>query len=178
MEIDLSESLPILQRTPNTLRTLLSGLPETWTHRDYGPSTWTAHQVIGHLIWGERTDWIPRARHILMHGDESAFARFDRAGHLPLCQSHSLAELLDIFALERAASLDALRDLGITTHMLHRAGMHPALGRVTLGNLLATWVVHDLNHIAQVSKAMAFQYHEAVGPWRQYLSILAPPNPR
>lgn len=178
MEFDLDKTISILRRTPDTLRSLLADLPEDWTAHNYGPGTWTPHQVIGHLIWGERTDWLPRAKWILSKGESAAFAPFDRDGHLGLCREKSLAELLDIFSAERATGLEALNKLGITPESLRRAGVHPALGRVTLAQLLATWPVHDLNHIAQVCKGMAFQHAGAVGPWQAYLSILAPPNPR
>ncbi len=178
MNFSLESALPILQRTPAVIRSLLADLPREWTHSNYGQDTWTAHEILGHLIFGERTDWIPRARHILAHRDATPFDPFDRAGHFPLCQQHTTAELLDIFERERAQSLADLRAMNLTSAMLATPGRHPALGPVTLSHLLATWVAHDLNHIAQICKAMAFQHKEAVGPWQQYLSILAPPNPR
>lgn len=178
MLVSLDIIRPILDRTPATLRTLLAGLDEAWTHRPYGPGTWSAHEVVAHLIFGERTDWIPRARHILAHGDARPVDPFDRAGHADLARDHSTADLLDLFERERAASLAALDAMRLTPADLARPGRHPALGRVTLGNLLATWAVHDLNHVAQACKAMAWQRQQDVGPWEKYLSILAPPNPR
>lgn len=156
---------------------MLEGLGPEWTDRDYGTGTWHAREVVAHLIFGERTDWLPRLRHILKHGDRSPFDPFDRAGHAPLL-SHSLAELLDLFERERADGLRELAALKLTEADLSRAGRHPALGGITVGNLLATWVVHDLNHIAQISKAMAYQFKTQAGPWERYLSILSPPNPR
>lgn len=170
--------LPVLRRTPGVLRLLLSDLDGAWTDAPYGQDTWSAKEVVAHLIHGERTDWIPRARHILDHGDTSPFDAFDRAGHKPLVASHSLAQLLNLFERERAASLTALDTMRLTPADLSRRGRHPALGAVTLGNLLATWAVHDLNHLAQISKAMAFQMKHDVGAWEQYLSVLAPPSPR
>ena len=178
MNYDLGKSLLILERTPDVLRALLQDLPEAWTHRGYGPQTWTAQQVVGHLIWGERTDWMPRARHLLEHGDEVAFEPFDRDGHRRLCEETSLSELLDLFSSERRDNLAALRALDPSPDELDKVGRHPALGTVTLAQLLATWVVHDLHHIGHICKAMACQYREAAGPWAAYLSILAPPNAR
>jgi len=169
---------PILERTPPTLRTLLHGLDESWARRPYGPGTWSAHEVVAHLVFGERTDWIPRTRHILAHGDARPFEPFDRAGHVGLAREHTTAALLDLFERERSASLADLDALRLTPADLARAGRHPALGTVTLGHLLATWAVHDLNHVAQACKALAWQRHEDVGPWERYLSILSPPNPR
>ena len=177
-EFELNVALLLLQRTPGVVRMLVEQLDPIWTDRDYGPQTWTVQQIVGHFIWGERTDWLPRARWILREGEAQPFEPFDRAGHEELCRLHSLQELLEIFQRERDQNLQELTQLQIDSAMLHRRGRHPALGTVTLGQLLATWVVHDLNHIAQVCKAMAFQYREAVGPWEQYLSILSPSNPR
>jgi len=157
---------------------LLSGLPREWTHQDYGPATWSPHEIVGHLIFGERTDWIPRARIILQYSETRAFDPFDRQGHASLCRDRTLDELLDLFALEREASLGVLRGFNLNQETLRRTGIHPALGKVTLSQLLATWVVHDLNHVAQVCRALAYQHHSEVGPWAAYLSILAPPAPR
>lgn len=178
MEFDLNKSLEVLERTPRVVDSLTRNLSDGWTHSDYGKSTWSVHQIVGHLIWGERTDWIPRAVRIMESGESVPFEPFDRNGHAELCQHHSLHELLEMFARERKENLSQLRKWSLTTEQLARRGRHPALGVASLAQLLATWVVHDLNHVAQISKAMAFQYSSAVGPWEQYLSILAPPNPR
>ncbi len=178
MDFDLESSVAILKRTPRVVSMLLTGLGEEWTKANYGPNTWSPCEIVGHLIWGDRTDWIPRARHILQYGREQPFEPFDRAGHDALCQEYDLAELLDIFATERDESLRVLKSLQLTPEQFAMEGEHPALGVATLSQLLATWTVHDLNHIAQICKAMAFQYKPAVGPWEEYLSILAPPNPR
>jgi hypothetical protein len=178
MEFEIERDTAILARTPAVLRMLLGGLPREWTHARYGEGTWSPHEIVGHLIHGERTDWIPRARHLLAHGESKPFERFDRAGHEALCAQRSLAELLDLFESARRDTLAALRSLPLTRENLARRGRHPAFGPVRLAQLLATWVVHDLNHVAQVCKAMAHQHRGDVGPWEAYLSILAPPAPR
>lgn len=168
----------MLQRTPAVLCALLAGLGDEWTHRNYGPGTWSAHEVVAHLIHGERTDWIPRARHILAHGTATAFEPFDREGHASLAREKSTGELLELFAAERAEGLRALRTFDLSAASLATKGWHPALGEVTLSQLLCTWVVHDLNHIAQVCKALAYQRKGDVGVWEAYLSILGEPRPR
>ncbi len=166
----------MLTRTPGVVRALLADVDGAWTHENYGEKTWSAVEVLGHLIYAEREDWIPRARHILEHGASRPFPPFDRNGLAPL-MSKSLDELLDLFERERAASVASLREL-VRVSDLEREGLHPALGPVTMRNLLATWVVHDFNHIAQMCKAMAYQHRGEVGPWEAYLSVLSPPNPR
>lgn len=183
MHFDFATALPILERTPRVLRTALEQLPSDWTDHPYGTNpdgspTWSVRDIVAHLIHTDRTDWMVRAHHILKHGDALKLPPFDRYGHKPLAESHEVAALLDIFAAERASKLAELRALNLTTQDLAKPGMHPALGNVTLGQLLATWVVHDLNHTAQICKAMAYQYHTEVGVWSQYLSILSPPAPR
>lgn len=175
--MDLPELIRTLDRTPRVLRVLLTSAPTELIDRPYGPNTWTAREVVAHLIFGEQTDWIPRLTHILAHGESSPFSSFDRAGHKHLL-TLSLDELLDSFEAHRCESLAALRSCNLAAADLARTGRHPALGVVTVSQLLATWVVHDLNHIAQIAKAMAFQLKGEVGPWEQYLSILAPPAPR
>jgi uncharacterized damage-inducible protein DinB len=178
VQFNLDQSIPILSRTPAVLRALLADLSPEWTERPYGENTWSAKEVVGHLLHGERTDWIARMNIILEQGESRPFDRFDRAGHKPMMQTHSLSHLLDLFEAERKKNLDILRSKNLTSADLTKRGTHPALGTVTLANLLATWAVHDLNHIAQICKAMAYQYKGEVGPWEQYLSILSPPNPR
>lgn len=176
----LRDTRAILARTPAVLRAMLNGLDPNWTDAPYGPATWSAREVVAHLVFNERTDWIPRLRLIMAAppGAAPTFEPFDRAGHAPLLRDHSLTELLDLFERDRAASLRTFDEMNLASADLDRRALHPALGPVTLGNLLATWAVHDLNHIAQISKAMAYQHKPQVGPWEQYLSILAPPNPR
>ncbi len=178
MKPALQDAIAILSRTPAVLRAILSGLPDDWTLPDYGPGTWSAKEIVAHLVFNDQTDWIPRLRIILDHGQTRAFDPFDRAGHTPLLPGHTLAQLLDLFDRERSGGLAALRAMNLQDPDLARRGLHPALGPVTISNLLAAWVVHDLNHTAQIAKALAFQYKPEVGPWEAYLSILAAPNPR
>ncbi|MGH7130942.1 MAG: DinB family protein [Phycisphaerales bacterium] len=173
----LDEARLILSRTPGAVRSLVQGLPEPWIRNDYGTGTWGPAEVIAHLIFAEQTDWMPRVRMTLEHGEGRAFEPFDRAGHKPML-GRSVGELLDGFERARAESLAALNGLHLAEADLDRRGTHPGLGACTLRNLLATWVVHDFNHIAQIAKGMAFQYGDQVGLWSQYLSILAPPSPR
>jgi len=178
MEFELGTALEVLRRTPWALRALLGGLDRRWTDRDYGDGTWSPREVVAHLIYGERTDWIPRARRIMERGESVPFDPFDRAGHKALLEGKSIGELLDEFEHVRAESLAALQEMAVSGADLDKRGTHPAFGSVQLRQLLATWAVHDLNHIAQVCKGMAHQYRDAVGPWEAYLSVLAPPNPR
>ena len=168
----MAAAVAVLERTPAALRALLEGLPREWTDADEGPETWSPYVVVGHLIHGERTDWIPRARIILAQGAERRFAPFDRFAQLEESRGKSLAELLDELAALRAENLATLAGWGLTEAQLGLEGEHPEFGRVTLRELLATWVAHDLGHIAQISRVMAKQYREAVGPWRAYLTIM------
>lgn len=172
MEFQLEQGKEILRRTPKTLNALLSDLPNDWVLSNEGPETWSPYDVVGHLIHGEETDWIPRARIILEHGEDRAFDPFDRFAMLKRSRDQSLQELLTTFARLRGESLHQLDELNLTPELLEKRGTHPELGVVTLGQLLSTWVVHDLGHIRQVVRVMAKQYGEAVGPWQAYLSIL------
>ena len=172
MKFDLAEGLAVLERTPGVLEVLLSGLPEAWTTGNEGPDTWSAYEVVGHLISGERSDWMPRVKMILEFGDAKAFEPFDRWGYQREIQGKSLGQLLDEFARVRSDNLTELRDLNLRTEDLKRRGQHPALGPVTLSELLATWPIHDLTHVHQISRLMAHQYRESVGPWSQYLGVL------
>jgi len=156
------------------LRDLLQDLPACWIDAAEGPGTWNPYDVVGHLIHGERTDWMPRVEHILRHGDAVPFVPFDREAMFAEANGVSLNDLLDTFGRLRAASLDRLVALNLTDADMMRRGTHPEFGAVTLGQLLATWVVHDLGHMRQIARVMARQYAEAVGPWRAYLSIIAP----
>jgi hypothetical protein len=167
----LDETVAILQRTPASLRALLDGLPETWIRATEGEDTWSPYDVIGHLIHGERTDWIPRARHIL-GGETRAFEPFDRTAQFTTSHGTSMGELLTTFAELRRANVSTLLAMNLTHDDLARKGLHPELGTVTLGELLATWVVHDLDHVAQVVRTMAKVYGKSTGPWSAYLSIL------
>jgi DinB superfamily len=172
MPHNLENTMSLLSRTPAALNALLRDLPETWTLRGEGDKTWTAFDVIGHLIHAERADWIPRARIILQHGDSQPFAPFDRLGHEREIRGKSLGELLDEFARVRSENLSELRALDLQPEDLDRPGRHPALGSVTLSQLLATWAAHDLTHLHQISRIMAYQYREAVGPFSAYLGVL------
>jgi hypothetical protein len=178
MEFNIDGTGKILARTPRLLRTMLEGLPADLLKANYGEGTWSPHEVVGHLIHGEKTDWLPRARLILEQGDAIAFEPFDRKGHSTLCREKTTTELLDLFESLREQNLRELHSMSLTRAAMARPGRHPALGSVTLSQLLATWVVHDLNHIAQICKGIAYQQKEEVGPWEAYLSILSPPSPR
>jgi hypothetical protein len=172
MEFQLDEAVEMLSRTPATLNTLLKELPAGWVMNNEGPETWSPYDVIGHLIHGEETDWVPRARVILEHGESRPFDTFDRFAQFEKSKGKSLDQLLEEFAARRKESLAALAELKLTPEKLELRGVHPKLGTVTLGQLLATWVAHDMDHISQVVRVMSKQYAEAVGPWKQYLSIV------
>jgi hypothetical protein len=169
--VNLEEIVAILERTPASLTALLEDLPEKWVTATEGAETWSPYYVIGHLIHGERTDWIVRARHILA-GETRPFDPFDRTAQFKESQGKSLTELLATFAQLRRENLRALVALNLTGADMNRRGLHPELGEVTLEQLLATWVVHDLDHVGQIARTMAKVYADAVGPWRAYLSIL------
>jgi hypothetical protein len=172
MEFDLGHTISLLSRTPAVLDALLRDLPETWALRNEGENTWSAFDVVGHLIHGERTDWMPRARMILQSGEAQTFEPFDRWGHVRESQGKSLGQLLEEFGGLRSENLIELRALNLRQEDLERRGRHPALGIVTLSELLATWAAHDLTHLHQISRVMAHQYREAVGPWSAYLGVL------
>lgn len=172
MEFDLAASQAILERTPTALRAMLAGLPAAWTAAAADPDRWSPYIVVGHLIQGERTDWIPRARLILAQGVHRRFAPFDRLAQMRGSERKSLAELLDEFDRLRAENLALLAGWQLTDAQLSLEGEHPEFGLVTLRQLLAAWVAHDLGHIAQVARVMAQQYRVAVGPWRAYLPVL------
>jgi hypothetical protein len=172
MEHNLHHTIAILTRTPATLNALLRDLPEAWTLRNEGENTMTAFDVVGHLIHGERTNWMPRARTLLQFGETQAFGPFDRWGHLRESQGKSLAQLLDELARLRSENLDELHALNLRPEDLARRGRHPAFGAVTLSQLLATWAAHDLTHLHQISRIMAHQYRTAVGPYSAYLGVL------
>jgi DinB superfamily len=162
----------LLARTPATLDAWLRGLPESWVRGTEGTDTWSAFDIVGHLIEGERSDWLPRARIILEHGESRPFDPFDRFAQANENESRSLDQLLDEFASARKASLADLNGMNLKASDLQRQGRHPALGVVTLSELLATWTVHDLTHLHQLSRVIARQYGEAVGPWSAYLGVL------
>jgi len=172
MQHNLQDTIALLTRTPATLEALLRDLPETWTLRDEGENTWSAFDVVGHLIHGERTDWMVRTKVILQFGEDQPFERFDRWAQQRNSQGKSLGQLLDEFACLRAENLDELRALNLQPEDLERLGRHPVLGVVTLAQLLATWAAHDLTHLHQISRIMAHQYREAVGPWTVFLGVM------
>jgi hypothetical protein len=176
MPHNLDHTIALLSRTPAALEALLRGLPEALTLSNEGEKTWTAFDVVAHLIHAERTDWIPRAKTILQFGDTQPFAPFDRLGHLRESQGKSLGELLDEFARVRAENVRELRKLDLQPKDLARPGRHPALGAVTLSELLATWAAHDLTHLHQISRILAHQYRDTVGPFSEYLGVLQCPG--
>jgi hypothetical protein len=172
MDFDLDSSTDVLARTPATLAALLADLPEPWIRGREGPDTFSPFDVVGHLIDGEETDWIPRAKIILARESDLRFEPYDRFRHYARNLGRSLGELLDEFARRRAANLDLLRSWQLTDAELELPGIHPMFGPVTLRQLLAAWVVHDLGHVAQVTRVMAKQYREAVGPWVPFMPVL------
>jgi uncharacterized damage-inducible protein DinB len=172
MNFTLEKSIEILERTPGVLTALLQNISADWTSRNEGGQTWSVYDIIGHLIHGEKTDWIPRADIILSEKPDKNFEPFDRFAQLEESKEKSLTQLLDEFSLLRKKNVEYLRSKKLTSKNLEEKGIHPAFGEVTLSQLLSTWVVHDLNHIAQISRVMAKQYKEEVGPWIEYLRIL------
>ena len=172
MDFDLALGVAVLERTPGTLRALLGGLPPAWTDATEGPDTWSPYIVVGHLIHGERADWIPRARIILAQGADRRFEPFDREAQFRESRGRPMDELLNEFSLLRMVNLNELFGWELTDRKLALEGEHPELGTVTLRQLLATWVAHDLAHLSQISRVMAKQYKDAVGPWRRYLGVM------
>ena len=168
----VEEALAILTRTPAALDSLLRDLPGVWTSATEGPGTWSPYEVIGHLIHGERTDWIPRLLIILEHGPSRSFDPFDREAQLHNADTRSMSALLDEFKASRNGNVSRLRAMRLTAADLELSGTHPALGAVTVRQLLATWTAHDLAHILQITRVMAKRYRTEVGPWAQYLSIM------
>lgn len=172
MKHDLEHTISLLMRTPAALNALLRDLPEPWTLRNEGENTWSAFDIVGHLIHNERTNWMPRAKLLLQFGEGKNFESFDRFGHVRVTQGKSLGQLLDEFARLRSQNLQELRALNLREEDLERRGRHPSLGVVTLSQLLATWAAHDLTHLHQLARVMAYQYRDAVGPWRKYLGVM------
>jgi hypothetical protein len=172
MDFNLEETISLLTRTPAAFEVLLRDLPEMWTLWNEGEGTWSVSDVIGHLIYCERTDWLPRVKVILEFGETKTFEPFDRWGHAKESQKKSLGDLLHEFSRLRSENMRALRALSLRAEDLARRGRHPSLGVVTLAELLATWAAHDLTHLHQISRVMAHQYRDAVGPWSQYLGVL------
>lgn len=172
MQYNLEQTIALLSRTPAALNAFLRNLPDSWTHRNEGPNTWSTFDIVGHLIEGERNDWITRAKIILQFGETRPFDRFNREGFAQMPQDVSIGFRLDEFALLRSANLNELRAVNLQAADLEKRGRHPALGIVTLGQLLSTWAAHDLTHLHQISRVMGYQYREAVGPWSKFLGVM------
>ena len=172
MKFSLEGATPILRSTPVVLRSWLTDLPEPWSSSNEGPNSWSPFDIVGHLIHGERTDWIPRIELLLQQGENRAFTPFDRFAQFRESRGKSLQELLDTFAELRESNVERLTSLQLTSEDFERRGRHPELGQVTLGQLIATWVVHDLNHLGQIARVMSRQYRSEVGPWIEYLPVL------
>ena len=172
MDFDLATSVAILTRTPRVLDALLRELPAPWIEGTEGPGTWSPYVIVGHLIHGERTDWIPRARIILEQGANRRFTPYDRFAQFRESEGKPLEQLLDEFAELRAANVSTLEGWRLTDEELALTGEHPEFGAVALRQLLATWVAHDLGHLVQTARVMAKHYREAIGPWRAYLSVM------
>ena len=173
MPFDLQSSIEILRRTPAILDVWLRGLPDEWLHATEGGESWSAFDMIGHFIHGEKTDWISRARIILEHGEERAFEPCDRFAQFEDSKGKTASELLDEFAVLRAGNVQALEELGLGPEDLERTGRHPELGAVTLAQLLSAWTVHDLGHLRQIARVMAKRYGDEIGPWREYLPVVS-----
>jgi hypothetical protein len=171
-EFRMADAIALLSRTPATIDALLRGLPDVWVRNNEGNDTWSAYDIVGHLIAGDRTDWLPRVRLILEHGETRPFDPFDRLAQFKEPQDKPLAQLLDDFARLRSENLVTLQAMNLQEADLSRRGTHPALGVVTLSELLATWADHDLTHVHQLTRVMAHQYRAAVGPWSAYLGVL------
>jgi len=174
MDFQLEAAVPVLRRTPVVVRELLGGLPGQWTASTEGPGTWSPFDIVGHLIHGERTDWVPRIEHILRLGESVAFPPFDREAMFAASRGQSLQGLLSTFAALREENLERLDGFRLTDADLDRRGLHPQLGVVTMRQLLATWTAHDLTHVSQIVRVMAKQYRDAVGPWRAFLPLIGP----
>jgi hypothetical protein len=172
MNFTIDKSIQILERTPDVLIALLDGLAGEWTSQNEGPDTWSAYDIVGHFIHGENTDWIPRTQIILSSNEDKSFESFDRFAQFENSKGKSLHELLVEFKTLRRKNLLILKSLMIDEENLNATGIHPEFGEVTLHQHLATWVVHDLNHIYQISRVMAKHYAADVGPWTEYLKIL------
>jgi hypothetical protein len=170
--LDIAQAVAVLERTPRVLQEFLAGLPEPWLHGNEGPDTWSPCDVVAHLIGGEETDWIVRARIILARGPDRRFESFDRVSAINRLRDRPLPGLLQTFADLRARNLAELASWQLTPEQLMLTGVHPEFGQVTLDQLFATWVVHDLGHLAQVARVMARQYQANVGPWQAYLPVL------
>ena len=172
MKYSLERSYEILDRTPAVLQSLLAGLPDDWVMPNEGPETYSPYDVVGHLIHGEKKDWTARTKMILEFGNTQTFVRWNREAMYEESEGKTLQQLLDEFAEIRKENMGWFKALNLTENDLDKKGMHPVLGEVSLRNLLATWVVHDLTHIAQITRVMAKQYKSEMGPWTEFFRIL------
>ena len=172
MKQDLQLTIALLERTPKTLDALLRDLPEPWSRANEGGDSWNAFDIVSHLLHGERTDWIPRVARILEYGESKTFSPFDRNGDVHEGEGKSMAQVLDEFAQLRAESIEKLRALKLQPEDIESKGVHPVFGTVTLSQLLATWAMHDMTHLHQLSRVLAYQYRDAVGPWTAYLGVM------
>ncbi|MEZ4857524.1 MAG: DinB family protein [Flavobacteriaceae bacterium] len=172
MEFELAKALEILERTPSVMKSLLLGISNEWTQQNEGPNTWSAYDVVGHLVHGEKTDWMPRLEIVLGTSERTTFEPYDRFAQFEMSKGKSLSTLLSEFETLRKKNLETLRSKNLSEVDLNKTANHPSLGVVSLKNLLSAWVVHDLGHIAQVSRVMAKQYKEEIGPWINYLTIV------
>lgn len=172
MEYQLDQAIEVLERTPKVMQTLLSGISKEWSSQNEGPDTWSPYDVVGHLVHGEKTDWMPRLEIVLGTSERTTFEPYDRFAQFEMSKGKSLVTLLSEFETLRKENLNTLRSKNLSEKDLTRTAIHPSLGTITLKNMLAAWVVHDLGHIAQVSRVMAKQYKEEIGPWTKYLTIV------
>jgi hypothetical protein len=172
MKFQIEQAVEILSQTPATVKSLLENLSDDWIRNTVNPQNWSPFDIVGHLIHGEETDWIPRSEVILGQGENLMFEPFDRFAQFEKTKGETLNDLIEIFAVSRAKNLETLRAMNLTEEKLKLKGIHPELGEVTLEQLLATWVVHDLNHIKQIVTVLAYKYADNVGAWKEYLSIL------
>jgi hypothetical protein len=173
MKYSLEKSYEILDRTPRVLKALLANLDNDWVSKNEGPETFSPYDVVGHLIHGEKTDWVVRTKIILEHGTEKVFTPWNRFAQFEESKGKSLSQLLDEFEVVRGENMRWFKSLDLTEDDLNKRGIHPKLGEVSLRNLLATWVAHDLTHIAQITRVMAKQYKEEMGPWSEFFRILS-----
>ena len=172
MQANLDATIALLESTPDALNGMLRNLPVEWTHNNEGGESWSVFDIVGHLIHADLGLWIFRPKWILEHGDSEPFPVFDRQGHRQVTAGKTLSQLLDEFALIRARKLNELRSLNLKPEDFKRVGKHPVLGATTLGEVVSSWAAHDLNHLHQISRVMAYQYREAIGPWQKFMGVM------
>jgi len=172
MNFDLNQAISVLEKTPGVLKQLIGSLSQEWTHKNEGRDTWSPYDVLGHLVHGELTDWMPRLDIVLRDTENKTFEPYDRFAQFEMSKGKSMGDLLDEFEVLRKKNLNALKSKFLNSQDLTKEGVHPELGAVTLRQMLSAWVVHDLGHIAQVSRVMAKQYKDEIGPWTTYLTIV------